>query len=222
MTIGASQAPPKEEHPVIAHMQTETEDELKVAEESKPEIPVTPETQAPPVMDESQQVRQELLKMMKSAPTQAPSPQKEATSPPSEPTPVKVSVVDLDNPSLQDFGRTGSKQLTDNEDKKAEVDSEPVSAPASPPAIASSSSVDEASPRLEVKAKDDERFSKRVKEIDTLGASGVLLDILDDTALARQNEQKKEALEAAKEVMDDLHFESGNNSNTSEGAQNAR
>lgn len=47
-------------------------------------------------------------------------------------------------------------------------------------------------------------FDERVKDIDTLGASGVLMDILDDKALEKQQEQKVTSLEAAEELVDDI------------------
>jgi hypothetical protein len=52
--------------------------------------------------------------------------------------------------------------------------------------------------------KPTQTFDERVKDIDTLGASGVLMDILDDKALEKQQEQKVESLEAAEELVDDI------------------
>jgi hypothetical protein len=49
-------------------------------------------------------------------------------------------------------------------------------------------------------------FQDRIKQLDALDASGVLLDILDDDALKKQREEKVEALEAAEDLIDTIPF----------------
>jgi hypothetical protein len=56
------------------------------------------------------------------------------------------------------------------------------------------------------KDKTPTNFEKNIKEIDTLGASGVLLDILDDSAIDKQNQEKVEALEVAENLIGDIPF----------------
>jgi hypothetical protein len=58
-------------------------------------------------------------------------------------------------------------------------------------------------PNLSTKSKD---FDEQVKKIDALGATGVLLDILDDSAVEKTDEKKIEAYEAAEELIDKIPF----------------
>jgi hypothetical protein len=53
----------------------------------------------------------------------------------------------------------------------------------------------------EEKDKSDKIFSEKVKEVDTLGASGILLDILDDKAVEKKNEQELETMVTAAELV---------------------
>jgi hypothetical protein len=53
----------------------------------------------------------------------------------------------------------------------------------------------------ELRPKED-TFSADVKSIDTLGASGILLDILSDQSVADSNQKEKEALKAAGDIID--------------------
>ena len=54
--------------------------------------------------------------------------------------------------------------------------------------------------------KPSSEFKKKIEDIDTLGASGVLLDILDDKAIQKQDEEKLDSLEAAEDLVGDIHF----------------
>jgi hypothetical protein len=55
-----------------------------------------------------------------------------------------------------------------------------------------------------VKTKKGKEFDETVKKLDTLGASGILLDILDDEALEEQHHHKMESFQAAADVIDDI------------------
>lgn len=47
-------------------------------------------------------------------------------------------------------------------------------------------------------------FDKKTKELDTLSASGILLDILDDEALSKKNEKKVETMKAAADMIEKI------------------
>ena len=52
--------------------------------------------------------------------------------------------------------------------------------------------------------KKGKEFDEQVKNLDTLGASGILLDILDDKAVEKEDEQKMVSFHAAADVVDDI------------------
>ncbi len=55
-------------------------------------------------------------------------------------------------------------------------------------------------------SKKPDNFEKEIKDIDILGASGVLLDILDDNAIQKNDEQKVMTYKAAETLIDAIPF----------------
>ena len=220
MTIGNNSKPSSVPAPTISHIQTDTEGNEPI---EKPATPITRPTQQEAGIikqDESQKVRDELMKMM----TPAAKPV-QATNQPPEPTPQteaietekQETVVAPDKPEAKDRPETatpGMGSSTQPDSVSSQESPKPpikLSVTNSTPQAKKPERITETgeSPGVDLpKDKQSEGFSEKVKEIDTLGASGVLLDILDDTAIAKQREQKTEVLKAAGNLIDDLNFES--------------
>jgi hypothetical protein len=266
MTIGNNSKPVSV--PTISHIQTDDDDRMPTDKLTSPSSQPT-KTEVV-TQDESQKVRDELMKMMAPTvepaqpPSQIPEPaqqteiieaekQQNSSSPDQPEEPKIADMASTDNqvptePMIKTLDiSTPITEMQPKDESPAPEVPEPVSGvsepapslpdePVSIPVTNLDGNAPTAAPVVDTEAtptetpvapelvsdtekysnvglqdnKQSEKFSEKVKEIDTLGASGVLLDILDDAAIAKEREQKTETLKAAEDLIDDLNFEAEN------------
>lgn len=222
MTISGNNPKKQEETPAIIHLESGSENEInpptkKTSTEeviNNDYVPETPETKPLVPEDESGKVKDELMKLMEEEKPDIPE--------------IKTNIA-RQEPAQKDTDEAKTPPIIEPvkipvENKDIKLQKETPEEPSggvpesSHPVVTNDLSDSQLGVDLP-KNKPTKNFEEKVKEIDTLGASGVLLDILDDTALEKQKEEQLVSLKAAKSLVDDLRFDSENKSDTTKAAQ---
>ncbi len=124
--------------------------------------------------------------------------------------PVKLSVGTGDDPALDQKGFYTAAPA------EAETTKETIGVPEAPKPIQDLEEIPPLGQTIDIPTENDfeapaedvqstRSLDEKVKEVDTLGASGILLDILNENYQAADREDEVKALEAAEELMDEIH-----------------